>query len=136
MKLNKYNVHLPALLITRRNEHRAVSRRPSSRTLFALFVFTSPSGFSRCGKISRRLTPAACLRARTRAHVRTFSPSFLPPPPLSLSLSLPFFISAAIARSQACRILTHENGPKGCASHDRCSIRSESTETARQIIYS
>ena len=77
-----------------------------------------------------------CLRALSHARPCAH-PSFLS---LSLSLSLPlllgFFIFAAIARSQACRILTHENGPKGCASHDRCSIRSESTETARQIIYS
>jgi len=78
-----------------------------------------------------------CLRALSHARPCAH-PSFLS---LSLSLSLSpsswaFFIFAAIARSQACRILTHENGPKGCASHDRCSIRSESTETARQIIYS
>lgn len=52
-------------------------------------------------------------------------------------LTAVFFFSFRGSRSiEVCRILTHENGPKGCASHDRCSIRSETTETARQIIYS
>ena len=55
---------------------------------------------------------------------------------LSLSLSLSFFSFRGSRSIEVCRILTHENGPKGCASHDRCSIRSETTETARQIIYS
>ena len=77
---------------------------------------------------------------RSRAFHTSISPvngsiSFYSPS-LSLSLSLFFFSFRGSRSIEVCRILTHENGPKGCASHDRCSIRSETTETARQIIYS